>query len=101
MVGKTKLEVVARTEMRKEQEYVHWSVEDCITAFCLQTRMFDCWAKMPTRYKRDLTCRACLTDPATGMDSHEETQEHLEVCTGYSELWLGLGPMLKRKREQK
>ena len=71
-------------------------------------------ANMPTRYKRDLTCRACLTDPATGMDSHEETQEHLEVCTGYSELWLGLGPMtplpvvryisrvkLKRKIEQK
>ena len=69
---------------------------------------------MPTRYKRDLICRACRTDPATGMEGHDETQEHLEVCTGYSELWLGLGPMTplavvryfsrvkhKRKREQK
>ena len=39
MVGKTKLEAIARTDMRKEQEYVHWSVEDCRTAFRLQTRM--------------------------------------------------------------
>ena len=93
MVGKIKLEAIARTDMRKEQEYVHWSVEDCRTAFRLQTRIFDCRANMPTRYKRDLICRACRTDPATGMEGHEETQEHLEVCTGYSELWLGLGPM--------
>ena len=61
-----------------------------------------------------MTCRAYRTDPATGMDGHEESQEHLEVCTGHSKLWLELGPMtpltvvryflgvkLKRKREHK
>ena len=69
---------------------------------------------MPTRYKPDLTCRASWSGAATGMDGHEETQEYLKVCTGYSELWLGPGPMTllavvryfsgvkqERKREQK
>ena len=100
--------------MRKKQEYVHWSVEDCRKSFHLQTRMFDCRTNMPTRYKPDLTCRASWSGAATGMDGHEETQEHLKVCTGYRKLWLGPGPMTllavvryfsgvkqERKREQK
>ena len=61
---------------------------------------------MPTRYKRDLACRACRgdpagglvgqdesQDPARGMEDCDESQDHLEVCPGYSELWSGLGPM--------
>jgi hypothetical protein len=68
--------------------------------------MFDCRVNMPTRYKRDLACRACRgdpagglvdqdesQDPARGMEDCDESQDHLEVCPGYSELWLGLGPM--------
>ena len=62
-------------------------------AYRLQTRMFDCRANMPSRYKRDLVCRACWPDPASGQEGQEESQEHLEVCRGYSELWKGLGPM--------
>ena len=93
MVDKKKLEALYKTDLRKEQEYVSWSLEECRMAFRLQNLMFDCRANMPTRYKRDLTCRACRPDPAAGLDGHVETQEHLELCTGYSELWLGLGPM--------
>ena len=55
--------------------------------------MFECRSNMPTRYHLDLICRACRPDPAAGMDGHEETQEHLEVCVGYSECWQGIGPM--------
>ena len=114
MVGRKKLEALYKSDIRTEQEYVHWSLEDCRMAFRLQNRMFDCRANMPTRYKRDLTCRACQPDPAAGLEGHEETQEHLEVCVGYSECWLGIGPMTpravvryfsrvrnKRKKEQK
>ena len=114
MVGRKKLEALYKSDIRTEQEYVHWSLEDCRMAFRLQNRMFDCRANMPTRYKRDLTCRACQPDPAAGLEGHEEIQEHLEVCAGYSECWLGIGPMTpravvryfsrvrnKRKKEQK
>ena len=100
MAGKTKLEELCRADVRTAQEYVGWSVEECRMGFRLQNRMFDCRANMPCRYKRDLACRACPPDPATGLAGQEEdeTQAHLEVCRGYSDLWQGLGPMTKRTR---
>ena len=55
--------------------------------------MFDCRANMSSSYKQDLTSRACRPDPASGLEGHNETKEHLKLCTWYSELWLGLGPM--------
>ena len=111
MSGKVKLEELCRSDVRKAQDYVGWSVEECRMAFRLQTKMFDCRSNMPSRYKRDLACRACLSDPApapglggqedsaTGMAGNEdETQDHLEVCRGYSDLWQGLGPMTPMTR---
>ena len=99
MAGKTKLEELCRTDVRQAQEYIGWSVEECRMGFRLQTRMLDCRSNMPCRYKRDLTCRACPPDPATGLaGQEEESQEHLEVCKGYSDLWQGLGPMTQRAR---
>ena len=90
---------MSRADMRKAQEYVGWSVAECRMGFRLQTRMFDCRWNMPSRYKRDLACRACPPDPATGLAGQEdETQEHLEVCRGYSDLWQGLGPMTPLSR---
>ena len=93
MEGKKKLEALYKTDLRKEQEYVSWSLKECRMAFELQNLMFDCRANMPTRYKKDLTCRACWPDPAAGLEGQVKTQEHLQLCTGYSELWLGLGSM--------
>ena len=94
MAGKVKLEELSRSDMRQAQEYVGWSVEECRMGFRLQTRMFNCRSNMPSRYRRDLTCRACPSDPATGLaGQEEESQEHLEVCRGYSDLWQGLGHM--------
>ena len=67
--------------------------------FRLQTRMLDCRSNMPCRYKRDLACRACPPDPATGLaGQEEESQKHLEVCNGYIDLCQGLGPMTQRTR---
>ena len=65
MSGKVKLEELSRADMRKAQEYVGWSVEECRMGFRLQTKMLDCRSNMPSRYKRDLACRACPSDPAT------------------------------------
>ena len=78
---------MAKLDMRKAQEYTKWSVEECRMAYRLQTKMFNCRANMPCMYKRDLACRACTPDPATGLEGQDETQEHLEVCKGYSKLW--------------
>ena len=64
---------------------------------------------MPTRYGRDLRCRGCNPGLTGQGKEHEqeqqqeheheqeqeeqvESQEHLESCPGYSELWEGLGP---------
>ena len=110
MSAKKKLEELSRCDLRTAQEYVSWRVEDCRMAFRLQNKMFDCRMIMPARYKRDLACRACRGDPADGLEDEDESQDHrgdaagrmedcdesqdhLEVCPGYSELWLGLGPM--------
>ena len=98
MVGMTKLQELSQSDTRFPQEYVSWTVDECRMAYRLQTKMFDCRANMPSRYKRDLLCRACQPDPASGREGQEETQDHLEVCRGYSELWQGLGPMTTRTR---
>ena len=78
-------------------------------SFRLETFQFDCRANMPTRYGRDLKCRGC-SPGLVGQEQVEEEQEeqeqeqqeqeqqqiksqdHLENCPGYSELWQGLGP---------
>ena len=74
-------------------------------AFRLETYQFDCRANMPTRYGRDLRCRACChlagsvaVPGGPVQESHDETQEHLEECRGYAELWEGLGPYSLKTR---
>ena len=98
MSSKDKLKQLSRCDTRVALEYVGWRVEECRMAYRLQTNMFDCRANMPSRYKRDLKCRACRPDPATWLEGEDETQDHLEVCVGYSELWKGLGPMTPLSR---
>ena len=93
MVRMTKLQELSQSDTRVPQEYVSLTVEEYRMAYRLQTKMFDCRANMPSRYKRDLMCRARQTDPASWQEGQEEKQEHLEICRGYSELWQGLGTM--------
>ena len=57
MVGKQKLQEMYNKDTRRAQEYVEWGVEEYRIAYRLQTRMFDCRASMPSRYRRDLECR--------------------------------------------
>ena len=98
MGGMTKLQELSKSDTRVPQEYVSWTVDECRMAYRLQTKMFDCRANMPTPYRRDLTCRACQPEPASGQEAQDETQDHLEICRGYRELWKGLGPMTPRAR---
>ena len=77
---------------------------------------------MPTRYKRDLRCRACGPEVREQEENEQENeqneieqnqneqeqqeqeewkiedQEHLEICPGHSELWEGLGPINEQSR---
>ena len=96
-----KIQVMKQTDMRQRQPYTKLRVDKCRMAFRLEVYQFDCRANMPTRYKRDLCCRAC--GPGVGEQKKEqekekeqqeevrqiEDQKHLEVCKGYSELWVG------------
>ena len=54
-----KLRAMAMTDMRDRRPYTKYHVEECRMAFRLETYQFDCQANMPTRYGRDLRCRAC------------------------------------------
>ena len=58
-------------------------------------------ANMPAKYGRDLRCRACEPPPGQQQEDQEEQvedQEHLECCSGYAELWDGLGPTTEESR---
>ena len=115
-----KLELMKRTDMRERRSYTKLRVDECRMAFRLEVFQFECRANMPTRYKRDLRCRACGPDDEeqekeqeTAAEQEEqeeeeqqqqqkdmviENQEHIEVCPGYSELWNGLGPYSEQSR---
>ena len=84
-------------------------------AFRLETFQFDCRTNMPTRYEHDLKCRACCPlagrcracCPLAGSEAgpggaeqeqHDETEDHLEACRGYANLWDGLGPYTMKSR---
>ena len=45
---------MAQCDLRTPQEYVSWRVEESRMAFRLQTRMLECRANMPTKFRRDL-----------------------------------------------
>ena len=78
MDPKKKLKDMARTDVSKMKDYMAMTVEEARCAFRLETRMFQCRANMPTLYRRDLLCRACLPDSegVSGGGGVEETQEH-------------------------
>ena len=96
--------------MRVRKKYTKWKAELCRMAFRLETYQFECRANMPTRYNRDLVCRACSPrqeqeqgdkeQEERQQEQCEENQEHLEVCTGYAELWSDLGPATEESRVQ-
>ena len=107
-----KLETMKNTDMRTRRSYTKWNLETCRMAFRLESFQFECRGNMPTRYGRDLICRACLPqehkeqeqgiqEQEQGIQEREpciEDQEHLECCPGYAELWEGLGPATEEAR---
>ena len=68
MKGK-KLEVMARSDMRKRKEYTKYGVEDCRMAFRLETDVPTC--RPGYRYGQDLRCRECNQ----GQEQEQEEQE--------------------------
>ena len=99
-----KLRRMKESDMRERRKYTKLSLEVSRMAFRLETYQFDCRVNMPTKYGRDLICRACCPLAGEGADTgdekeqHDESQEHLEECQGYAELWQGLGPYTLESR---
>ena len=54
MSEKEKPSDMVKLDLRKPQEYTSWRDEELRMAYRLQTKMFNCKANMPCRYKRDL-----------------------------------------------
>ena len=57
-----KLKVMKRTDMRERHLYIKFIVDEYRVAFQLEVHQYNCRANIPTRYKRDLQCRACGPD---------------------------------------
>ena len=134
-----KLKIMSQTDMTSRRVYSAWSLEECRMAFRLECFMLDCRVNMPTRYRKDLKCRACHPacrdatssqgidtsqpaemDPSPSHDldtsqpasreptssqaanqpTSDEDQDHIELCSGYAELWRDLGPYNQRARVQ-
>ena len=96
-----KLEKMKMTDMRERRSYTKMRVEEARMAFRLEVFQFDCRANMPAKYGRDLRCRACEPPPGQQQEDQEEQvedQENLECCSGYAELWDGLGPTTEESR---
>ena len=109
-----KLDRMKNTDMRARRSYTKWNLEMCRMVFRLESYQFECRGNMPTRYGRDLICRACrpqeqkeqeqgAQEQEQGIQEQErepciEDQEHLECCPGYAELWEGLGPATEESR---
>ena len=100
LAGKEKLKEMAQCDLRTPQNYVSWRVEESRMAFRLQTRLLDCRANMPTKYRRDLVCSAGPTDQILpqGWRARRKMMSIYKVCPGYGELWQGLGPLTPRSR---
>ena len=95
-----KLKEMARSDISTRRQYTAWSLAECRMAYRLETRMFICRANMPKLYNRDLICRNCTPEADQGAGGPIEDQDHLEVCSGFSSLWAGLGPLTARARVQ-
>ena len=88
MAGKEKLKEMAHCDLRTPQDYVSQSVEEAKMAFRLQTRLLDCRTNIPTKYRRDLICRACRPDPSKELYSPILPQDGKWRKQG-SALWRG------------
>ena len=104
--------------MRERSQYAKLQIDECRMAFRLEVFQFESRGNMPSRYKRDLRCRACVIgEQGEGGQEQEqnenkqkeqeeqkedqwntEDQKHLEIFSGYSELWDGLGPLKEQFR---
>ena len=109
-----KLERLKNTDLRARRSYTKWNLEMCRMAFRLESYQFECRGNMPTRYGRDLICRACLPqeqkEQEQGIQEREqgiqeqerepciEDQEHIECCPDYAELWEGIEPATEESR---
>ena len=94
-----KLRTMAMKYMREIRPYTKYHVGECRMAFRLGTYQFECRANMPTRYGRDLRCRACCLQaggwPDQGDAEQEESiksQEHLEGVRHMPTYGMAWGP---------
>ena len=60
-------------------------MEHCSVAMRLKCFMIDCPGNMRAKYKGREDCFRCKLKPGVQGPAMRETQEHLEICHGYSQ----------------
>ena len=90
MGDKLKYQEMKNEDIRKPQKFLEeMNLEECSIAMRVKCFMMDCPGNMRARYKGRETCLRCKLKPEFQGPAMRETQGHLEVCSGYSELRVG------------
>ena len=90
MGDKKKYVNMKNDDIRKPQKFLEeMNIEECSVAMRVKCVMVDCPGNMKARYKGREVCLKCKLKPGFQGPAMRETQQHLEVCEGYSEQRVG------------
>ena len=90
MGDKQKYKEMKHEDIRKPQKFLQeMNLEECSVAMRVKCYMVDCPGNMRAKYKGREICLKCKLKPEFQGPGMRETQEHLELCSGYSELRVG------------
>ena len=90
MGDKKKYVNMKNDDIRKPQKFLEeMNIEECSVAMRVKCFMVDCPGNMKARYKGREVCLKCKLKPGFQGPAMRETQQHLEVCEGYSEQRVG------------
>ena len=90
MGNKLKYQEMKNVDIRKPQKFLeHMNLEEYSIAMRVKCFMVDCPGNMRARYKGREACLRCTLKPEFQGPATRETQGHIEVYSGYSELRVG------------
>ena len=85
MGDKVKYKDMKKEDFRKPQSFLkEMNLEQCSVAMRLKCFMIDCPGNMRNKYKGREECIRCKLKSGVEGPAMRETQDHLEVCHGYS-----------------
>ena len=88
MGEKVKCKDMKNEDLRKPEQFMkEVNLEQCAIAMRVKTYMINCAGNMRGRYRGREECGKCRLSPGVQGPGLRETQEHLEVCEGYKQVF--------------